>query len=90
MTKGKRGAIIRKNRAPDETPALAFPLRTHERLIEGPFWAVTLIRQLTLVNARSTPECGVGYTPAVDNPVDNVWRTGPALWITVRPPQWHL
>jgi len=26
---------------------------------------------------------GRGYTPAVDNPVDNLWRTGPVLWITV-------
>ena len=26
---------------------------------------------------------GGGYAPAVDNPVDNVWSTGPVLWITV-------
>ncbi|MCW2760564.1 MAG: hypothetical protein JWR85_765 [Marmoricola sp.] len=71
-----------KTEALDETPALAFPLRTREWLIEGPFWAVTLVSQPTLVNALEQTGKRTGCTPAVDNPVDNLWRTGPVLWIT--------
>ena len=86
---GTRG---HEEEAPDETPALAFPLRTQKRLIEGPFWAVTLMSGGTWVNAWSRPDRArvrTGYPPAVENPVDRVWRTGRVLWITARlPPQW--
>ena len=69
------------------TPALAFPLRTHERLIEGPLWTATLVSQLAAVNAWSRP-ARMGYAPAVENPVDNLWKTGHVLWITVGRAEW--
>ena len=80
-----------EERAPDETSALAFPLRTQEAARRGPLLAG---------NGSKPPDCGqwtsprtvyVGsYPPAVENPVENMWRTGPVLWITVCPPQWRL
>ena len=68
-------------------PALAFPLRTHERLIEGPLWTATLVSQTTAVNAWSR-QARNGYAPAVENPVDNLWKTSQVLWITVGRAGW--
>ena len=84
-----------RGKAPDETPALAFPLRTQKRSTGGLFWAVTLVSPATWVNAGALPGRMMeqtasprGYPPAVDNPVDAVWRGGGVLWITPGPPQW--
>jgi len=44
--------------APDESPALAFPLRTQKGPVEGLFWAVTLVSLVMAVNARFPTTCG--------------------------------
>ena len=62
--RGKTGPSMR-------TPALAFPLRTHERLIEGPLWTATLVSQPTAVNAWSRP--------ALHRVTHRLWKT---LWTT--------
>ena len=72
--------LHRRRKAPDETPAFAFPLRTQKRLIEGLFWAATLVSETARVNAWSRP--GV---PEAVQVTHRLWITlwtecgGPAL-----------
>ena len=71
-------------------PAFAFPLRTHEGLIEGPIWAVTLVSQLPWVNAWGTGGVAVVTHRLWINLWTTMWRKVPVLWITAGQPQWWV
>ena len=76
------------NGPPTRLLRLPSPCERRKWLVEGPFWPVTLVSHPTAVNGPRRHAWIRGYAPAVENPVDNVWKTSRVLWITVGPPEW--